>query len=1430
MTPPVPPVLHPVTIAFSDGANLTTSIDPHTGVHSVMCDLCFAIVKLTRSAHRNNVDSHRGGVKCMNFRQKLISQGTIAGPVASPVTPSYAGPSSQPHSLGFPSFSSLPHSAGLPSHSHHSRQLSGTLTALSSSLSQLSTQTSASSEVPCPGIWVDWSPGSVWTTYPYQLHDKRDLRWQPIAFGKETSQICLRSETCVHPVSGSDGTTCKACMAIPSSVAFQRFIERAAEVELPPTTGWDFYTSSQYKMLIQKLSAQLAKARTMVANAKRSREHLLKKLSHHNRVMKMIASNEISGLRRMLTVALKRGTSPSSLCALLDRAIKGVYKPRGYTPRDLDISFLTKALGGPKLLYALNKSHGLASVSTVKRAFKIPHLLPSVGIPSKEEVNSNITAFLDPEIKPLPVRLREGDQIPGNVIQMDNVAIEARARYCARRDCILGLCREHASNVDTKVTSMDNIHAVRKAIFKEEDPAKKVCLAAEATVVAIAPYAQEDHYTPVPLVLSPSDKTEKKSALASWIQTVVDSYNNHEQGATLYGPIWSIASDGDSTYRAAKHQICMKKKLDPTSTLGAMLAPLIGLNYYTSKEEITTTCDPKHIFKRFATLLRHSEGIMIGDTNLKPTDIITHLSCLPGVTREIAQNLLDPVDKQNVPKAVQLIQELGNLKNLETPLNPGDAKRRDHIVFTAEFLGYFLYPFIKVEMSLSDQVRSLSTYAHLAAAMQLTHGTDCLTGALYADSQAVVKNILFTIARLKIINPDLKFYIILEGTDRLELVFSDCRIQDHARNFDIEQLSGKLSVAALVNAAFQRNPDLDRGHQRLSLKDALGIDHVNPKSWLGSVRVGDVDLELEWSAGQNAARALLKQYFDEDLDFPKIFSSPGHDLLRPAGDYVGVREDLSDLRSEILEGHGEINDPEDTTAHPSAQPNEDREIGDFDDFDLDDSQEMPIGVDPDDFLPDTLDDIEQDVEPAIVEKILVYEGKKYFKSSVVASLCSNRSKKVTMRTLRARGMTLEDFRKGQNDNQEDIPPDTDIMKEKDLAATLVRSGSKICLAVMEISGFRTGTTKEMSLTADMNDLDDLDKRITVVGQIVGLKPMTTDEDMWEWTRKYVNLDVTGKDQRLTRRKYVFGVPSVLISPLGPTPAFSRGHSTWKVKNSDLKRSLESLWEFLDPDGPDIMGNIGILPQIKNPASLPYHNAQGYLDDDTLFVSELPVQLQFKKKLEGKDKRPCHLCGEEKLISKMRDHVGKHVLQMYRIPGPPGDGNYLADIGAEPCGFCGLDGCLTQLLSKPKGGFSIESNCQYHYSSMQYKAAQRYSGASPCTNVPIHCPFCIPSLAGPKTIWKYNMMFHLLIDHSVDGKPPEIPAQLMVDMFITKKEEIDMGVQAEMTQKWREENTIPDSDGLEMIVEEMESGKRGRSDTVTSLTQASQPRDKRSRQV
>ena len=121
--------------------------------------------------------------------------------------------------------------------------------------------------------------------------------------------------------------------------------------------------------------------------------------------------------------------------------------------------------------------------------------------------------------------------------------------------------------------------------------------------------------------------------------------------------------------------------------------------------------------------------------------------------------------------------------------------------------------------------------------------------------------------------------------------------------------------------------------------------------------------------------------------------------------------------------------------------------------------------------------------------------------------------------------------------------------------------------------------------------------------------------------------------------------------------------------------------------------------------------------------------------------------------------------------------------------------------------------------MSYKSALQPSKSTPCTNVPIHCPLCPPTLSGePRTIWKYNALSHLICEHPepIPGIPntyklPKIPGQLLVDMFTSQKEEMLMAVEEERTRRYRSENELPGSDDIEVI---KEITKRERAETLS----------------
>lgn len=334
----------------------------------------------------------------------------------------------------------------------------------------------------------------------------------------------------------------------------------------------------------------------------------------------------------------------------LQIAVKGLYSPRGYVSRcDYDIAFLVKALGGPRLLYTLSHAIGLPSNSALTRNYKVPTLLPSIATPTSDEIMQNISSMYDPEVKPLPTYTSGDSEKPGQIAMMDGVATDAVARLDAIRNCILGICREHSHLVNLEVNSYSDVQAVEKALYVE----KVAHHASEATVVAIAPIVDIEHYTPVPIVCAPTCGAETGKEHAEWVLTrLLEAWKTHPQGEQSHGPIWTFATDDVAVYRLLRFLLFMIELLDPESKLGKILYELIGFDCWTGKGGIVRTCGAKHVIKHFATQLRSPCAIMVYRIVVLPSHVASHLSSAPGMMPEKVQDIMNPTDKQNVPKAV----------------------------------------------------------------------------------------------------------------------------------------------------------------------------------------------------------------------------------------------------------------------------------------------------------------------------------------------------------------------------------------------------------------------------------------------------------------------------------------------------------------------------------------------------------------------------------------------------------------------------------------------------------------------------------------------------------------------------------------------------------------------------------------------------------
>ena len=146
------------------------------------------------------------------------------------------------------------------------------------------------------------------------------------------------------------------------------------------------------------------------------------------------------------------------------------------------------------------------------------------------------------------------------------------------------------------------------------------------------------------------------------------------------------------------------------------------------------------------------------------------------------------------------------------------------------------------------------------------------------------------------------------------------------------------------------------------------------------------------------------KYFGKDpVNFNELFSKADHDLLRPLGKYIGIRSIPDDARSEdenstplIIRLKGDLYSGAQAIHISSSSQEPQSDANTRTDENEEDISHDSLGIDIDDFLPDSAQEIDQNAEPEIFSKFLIVDGKEILKTSLVAGLSSNHSKKVTM--------------------------------------------------------------------------------------------------------------------------------------------------------------------------------------------------------------------------------------------------------------------------------------------------------------------------------------------------------------------------------------------------------------------------------------------------
>ena len=325
------------------------------------------------------------------------------------------------------------------------------------------------------------------------------------------------------------------------------------------------------------------------------------------------------------------------------------------------------------------------------------------------------------------------------------------------------------------------------------------------------------------------------------------------------------------------------------------------MNLLVGDNDLTADKDYKHVVKRLRNLLLRKMGSMVNGFHITPALLRFHLKA-NGVSSLRLNYLLNPSDCQNVPLCYTLLKEVWSLPDPTPSDTPSFIAARKALQLLGSLFRHIVIPFIQINLSLHEQLSHLSAAAHLATFLYTVNNSrnKALQTLTFRDIILLVKNAFFCVAKSKVSVPDGKFWIILLGTDRLESTFGLVRsMVGNDRNVDILQLGTRLSHAVECLNIFEKYPHWDHGPKRLKLpaiEDGNGdvlakVDHINPDSWKGDVRLANVLLVTSWNSGRHMVES---QYSTTGIhDKLAELDRNGYDMTFPFG-----TEDVDDEESE----------------------------------------------------------------------------------------------------------------------------------------------------------------------------------------------------------------------------------------------------------------------------------------------------------------------------------------------------------------------------------------------------------------------------------------------------------------------------------------------------------------------------------------------------
>ncbi|KAF7798238.1 hypothetical protein EIP86_009455, partial [Pleurotus ostreatoroseus] len=739
----------------------------------------------------------------------------------------------------------------------------------------------ASTALTCLGYQLvlpkDQSPFSA---YPNLLHVKNRLPWNVLL---RVDGAFLIAETCekeVHHGSRNTAPLCNNCLALRDHPVVAG-IERRAISGTHENAPWQYHSAGSLTVLLSRKIAQIHTLRLTKLNTTRKLLVRARALDEHKRLVMAVASTDIQHrVHKVVAVALRNHVGVRTITWNIQQAIAGAYSARSYSEEDYQRAFVLLKLGGQRVANFAHRAFGTPSLSTIRNHLPSPPLRASPGMPSVDEMDFNLSAWQPPP---------EGRPITGVVMQIDETKLEKRLRWDPSTNMILGVCREHGHRCSLEFTSLAEADVLTRLLHQDQ-----VHLASEVTVVAVSMLSANHHeYASFPFIMSGTCKAEDASRHQVFLDTALEAIFRRTLKSSAW--LYCLASDGEARRGKALAAMTLVIELPRSSALYPMLSPLRFFNLLTGKHEITCDKDWLHVaFKRVRNTLIRKSGCRIDGCHLNRSILKRHLVD-SGTPSRTADSLLSPNDPQDVVLACRLLCAITRLPPAPDGSKPIYKETRRVLGLLGRLYTHILQAYTNLHATLSDQLAHLSATAHLVMVLYLKDRGGFIPAILYLDLMLMIKNAYFCVAKTKRDNPDGSFWVILLGTDSLEKLFGIIRTMVGAdSNADLLQLADRANGAAQVGLILHDHPEWDKGPRRLHMKPlelqgddiSSKVDHINPASWIGDVKVKNVNLHTCWLLGrEKAEHELLESGILSPLADQNLAVTPHPiDILRPFGD------------------------------------------------------------------------------------------------------------------------------------------------------------------------------------------------------------------------------------------------------------------------------------------------------------------------------------------------------------------------------------------------------------------------------------------------------------------------------------------------------------------------------------------------------------------